>query len=30
MDDSLAAITGGTIGTIVMLAILYGASMTTG
>jgi hypothetical protein len=30
MDDSIAAITGGTIGTLAMLVILYGASMATG
>jgi hypothetical protein len=30
MDDSIAAITGGTIGTLTMLVILYGTSMATG
>jgi hypothetical protein len=30
MDDTLAAIGGGIVGTVVMLVIFYGAEMTTG
>ncbi len=30
MDDTLAAISGGVVGTVVMLVVLYAAEMTTG